>query len=469
MPPGRRSRTPSRIPQRAQEEILRRFIRNNSQTAFGREHGLAEIGTAEQFARRVPILDYDAIHPWIDRIRRGEQHVLTSEAVSRLVPTSGSRAARKLIPYTASMQRELNRAIGPWIFDLHRRHPRALLGPSYWSISPLALHKPDVAEDSAVPIGFDEDAAYLGSWRKIIVDSVMAVPSAVRSIVSIENWRYVTALLLLRRRSLRLISVWHPSFLELLLGAMRCHWGSLVRDIAEGTCAATRHLPPASFEWVIARPDPRRADELRKPGPAGSDGLWPLLEVLSCWADGHAAGAAAEMARALPSVPIQPKGLLATEGVISIPFAGQHPRAIRSHFLEFEDDSGNISMASDLQSGLAYEVILTNAGGLCRYRLNDRSKSMGWWAGLLRFASSADQVSCPTAWERRSPRALPLTCFVICFGTRFADRRSPCWRRTSTEKVVAIHSISMRKDRMNSSRRSTLFFLQTRNMHIAAI
>jgi hypothetical protein len=201
-------------PRRAQEEILRRIIRDNSRTAFGREYGLAEIRTPEQFARRLPVLNYDELQPWIDRIRRGEQRVLTFEAVRRLVPTSGSSAARKLIPYTASMHRELNRAIGPWIFDLFLRHPRALLGPSYWSISPLAQDKSDVAEDSAVPIGFDDDAAYLGAWRKVIVDAAMAVPGALRNIALLEDWQYVTALMLLRRRSLSLISVWHPSFLE---------------------------------------------------------------------------------------------------------------------------------------------------------------------------------------------------------------------------------------------------------------
>ncbi len=382
-------------PRRAQEEVLRRIIRNNSRTAFGREYGLDEISTPEQFARRLPVLNYDEMQPWIDRIRQGEQRVLTVEPVRHLVPTSGSSAARKLVPYTASMHRELNRAIGPWIFDLYLRHPRALLGPSYWSISPLTQERSDIAEDSAVPVGFDDDAAYLGAWRKVIVDAVMAVPAALGDIALIENWQYATALMLLRRRSLSLISVWHPSFLELLLGAMRRHWHCLVRDVADGTCAVMSLLPSSVVALMNARPDPRRADELRQSGPSAFDEVWPGLKVVSCWADGHAAPAAAELARSLPSVTVQPKGLLATEGIISIPFAGQHPLAIRSHFLEFEDDSGRVSMASDLQSGRAYNVILTNAGGLCRYRLNDRVEVAGMVGRTpsIRFVGRSGLVS----------------------------------------------------------------------------
>jgi hypothetical protein len=120
-----------------------------------------------------------------------------------------------------------------------------------------------------------------------------------------------------------------------------------------------------------------------------------MLKVLSCWADGHAAAGAAEIARSLTSVLVQPKGLLATEGVISIPFAGSHPLAIRSHFLEFEDDSGRVSLASDLQSGGGYKVILTNAGGLCRYRLNDRVEVNGMVGRTpsIRFVGKAGLVS----------------------------------------------------------------------------
>jgi hypothetical protein len=144
-----------------------------------------------------------------------------------------------------------------------------------------------------------------------------------------------------------------------------------------------------------ARPDPRRADEMRHSGPSAFDYLWPGLKLLSCWADGNAASAAAELTRSLPSITLQPKGLLATEGVISIPFAGQHPLAIRSHFVEFEDDSGRVSTASDLQTGCAYKVILTNGGGLCRYRLDDRVEVTGMVGQTpsIRFVGRSGLVS----------------------------------------------------------------------------
>ena len=53
-------------PRLAQEEVLRRILTRNRATAFGREHGFRQIGSAAEFARRVPVRDYEGHRPWID-------------------------------------------------------------------------------------------------------------------------------------------------------------------------------------------------------------------------------------------------------------------------------------------------------------------------------------------------------------------------------------------------------------------
>src|SRR5207249_3666086 len=127
-----------------------------------------------------PLRDYDALSPWIDRIAAGERCVLTAEPVIRLMPTTGSTAARKLIPYTRSLQREFNRAIGPWIVDLYREDRSLACGCAYWSISPVT--RPEMQRESGPPVGFEEDSAYLGGVRKRLIDAVMAVPGEVQHI-----------------------------------------------------------------------------------------------------------------------------------------------------------------------------------------------------------------------------------------------------------------------------------------------
>ena len=356
-------------PAETQADVLRRLLARNADSAYGRAHGCAKIRSYEQFRARVPIVDYDDLAPWIARIVRGEKSVLTRAPVTRLVPTSGSTGGRKLIPYTASFQRELNRAIGPWMVDLCRQHPSVPLGPAYWSISPAL---PAANEPSAVPIGFEDDSAYLGGVQRRLAESTFAAPSA-----------------------LRLVSVWHPSFFTLLLDALPTRWEELLGDVEKGGCQRAAALPHEVRRAVAAPAQPLRARELRRAGPSDESALWPRLRVVSCWGDAQAALPLADLQRRLPGVALQSKGLLATEAFVSIPFRGRHPLAIASHFFEFENERGEVRRAHELRTGESYAVIVTTGGGLWRYRLGDLVEVDGFAGATpsLRFLGRGANVA----------------------------------------------------------------------------
>ncbi|MGV3531779.1 MAG: GH3 auxin-responsive promoter family protein [Chthoniobacteraceae bacterium] len=392
LPAWRRYRRALCDPAGTQARILRNLLAANAASAYGREYRFQEIRSWEQFRERVPVVDYDDLQTWIQRIMRGEDAVLTQAPVTRLIPTSGSSGARKLIPFTAALQREFNAAIGPWMVDLALAHPTVPLGPSYWSISPAL---PDSGEESAVPIGFDDDSGYLGGIRRRLVESTLAVPSTLRLISDTDDFRYLTLLCLLRSPELSLISIWHPSFLTVLLDALPAMWDELMHDIASGGCRRAAALPPEVRRGLQAPPDPRRAHTLRQSDPADLRTLWPALRVVSCWGDGQAAGPLADLQRRLPHAFIQTKGLLATEAFITIPFRSRHPVAITSHFYEFADPSGKIHLTHELRSGETYSVIVTTAGGLWRYSLGDLVEVDGFVEGTpsLRFLGRGNRVS----------------------------------------------------------------------------
>lgn len=383
-------------PARVQRALLRRYLTTNAQTAFGRAHGFASIRTAEEYRERVPLASWEDVAPWVERIAAGEARVLTRSAVKNLELTSGSSAAAKLIPYTAELQREIRRAVAPWIVDLYARRPRIARGTAYWSITPLALEEEHTT--GPVPVGFEEDAEYLGGFWSRLADATLAVPGAVRHIRDPDVFRYVTLLFLLRRRDLSLISVWHPSFLNLLIGALPGFWNSLLRDIERGTLTPLGSIPEPVRRELTARlaARPLRAAELRRASPNAPTRLWPRLGLISCWGDAHAALSMAELARVFPGVEIQPKGLLATEGFVTIPFAGAWPLAIRSHFFEFLPENGGAPrFAWELEDGGVYSVVLTTGGGLYRYGLQDRVRVEGFVERTpsLRFLGKEGHVS----------------------------------------------------------------------------
>ena len=382
-------------PAHVQERILSCYLRDNADTEYGRLHGFHRIRSMAEYQATVPLTTYDDYAGFVDRIADGEQAVLTRAPVTRLLPSSGSTAAAKLIPYTSTLQGEFNRAIAPWVFDLYSSRPGLLAGTAYWSITP-AGRTPTRAR-SALPTDFEQDSAYLGGFLQHLVAAVMAVPADLRHVQDIEAFRYVTLLFLLRASDLRLISVWHPSFLMLLLAAMEIHWEKLVEDVHYGGLRPPGALPEGVMKRLRSLLPPRatRAGQLRGLGPTLPTCIWPKLALISCWGDGHARYHLGEVERAFPGIPIQPKGLIATEAFVTLPLAGWTPLAVRSHFFEFLDDSGNALPAHEIVREQSYRVVVTTGGGLYRYQLNDRVVVVGFLGRTpcLRFVAKEDHVS----------------------------------------------------------------------------
>jgi hypothetical protein len=94
---------------------------------------------------------------------------------------------------------------------------------------------------------------------------------------------------------------------------------------------------------------------------------------------------------------MQPKGLLATEAMVSLPWLGASGSvlALTSHFLEFIDERGDLFFAHELRDGVCYEVVVTTAGGLYRYQLHDQVEVVGRVAATpcIRFMGKTDRVS----------------------------------------------------------------------------
>jgi hypothetical protein len=369
--PGERAfRKALRDPQACQERLLRQYLHQNADTAFGKQHGFISIRSVTEYQERIPLSDYNGHAPWFDRAAAGETGVLTRDPVRHFALSSGSTRAAKQIPYTSTLQEEFRRAVAPWMVDLFRTRPDLALGPAYWSISPVAREA--TRTSGGIPVGFEEDSAYLGGLWKRLVDGMMAVPSSVRHIRDLETFRHATAIHLLRCRELRILSVWHPSFLDLLLESMEENWDGLLHDIGGG-----------------------RAAELSRLGPRDYAGIWPRLGLVSCWGDGHAAMHLEALRRRFPGVTVQPKGLIATEAFVTLPYAGRMPVAVRSHFFEFLDEAGVPRLVHQLEQGREYSVVVTTGGGLYRYRLEDRVAVTGFLDATpsLRFLGKEDHVS----------------------------------------------------------------------------
>ena len=377
---------------RTQERILKRTLRNNRDTWYGRRYGFASIQSTTDFQRRVPRVGYDELRDTIDRIASGESAVLTRDPVTVLEPTGGSSQAEKLIPYNAALQKQFQRAIAAWVYDLMHGLPAVRKGRAYWSISPLA--QPTRFTNGGIPVGFDDDRDYLSGWQRAAVSRLLVMPAAVRHLRSIENARYLTALHLLASETLSLMSVWSPTWLTALLADVPNWADAIAEDLRRGHVRLPHPQRETRTPAMPIVADTRRAEQLKRIfAEANSTAewaaqCWPGLALVSCWGDASSALYLGQLRNQLSHALIQPKGLLATEGVVSIPLLSKQSSgsvlAIRSHFLEFadadatSDSNGPVFLADELQLGRRYRVLLTNGGGLYRYDLGDEIEVVGF-------------------------------------------------------------------------------------------
>jgi GH3 auxin-responsive promoter len=391
-----------------QSSLLLRIVQRNRDTWFGRRHCFAGIRSVRDFQNAVPLSDYEDFRAPIGRIADGERNVLTAETVRLLEPTGGSSTGEKLIPYTASLQKSFQRALRTWIWDLYSRRPAVRRGRAYWSISPISQIERRTKAD--IPIGFDDDAAYLGHFARRIARKMIVAPRELARCPSVAAAQYATLFFLLRASDLRLISVWSPTFLIELLKLMHSRWNDLCDDVSRGQITATESADDDPVTHQRYQPLPSRAVFLRRVFRNHDDiaqcaaSIWPSLAIVSCWADGPSLVHANDLRRYLPHVEIQPKGLLATEAFVTVPlFALPAPSlAIRSHFFEFlplnagrYDESTRPLLAHELTKGFRYRVVVTTEGGLYRYQLHDEVEVVGfsWQAPLLCFLGKTNETS----------------------------------------------------------------------------
>ncbi len=83
-----------------QEQMLSRLIKSAAKTDFGKDHAFEEIKTHEDFVQHVPIRDYEAFRPYIDKIKEGRHNVLWKGQPIYFAKTSGTTSGVKYIPIT---------------------------------------------------------------------------------------------------------------------------------------------------------------------------------------------------------------------------------------------------------------------------------------------------------------------------------------------------------------------------------
>ncbi|MCD0488544.1 GH3 auxin-responsive promoter family protein [Pedobacter sp. MC2016-14] len=82
----------------AQQETLLQLVNDAASTAFGKDHQFEQIRNYEDFKQRVPVRDYEALRPYIERVIAGEADVMWKGKPAYFAKTSGTTSGAKYIP-----------------------------------------------------------------------------------------------------------------------------------------------------------------------------------------------------------------------------------------------------------------------------------------------------------------------------------------------------------------------------------
>ena len=98
-------------PVSSQKKTLEKLIASGSKTLFGKDHNFNRISDPMDFAKQVPVRDYEGLRSYIDRIVSGEEDVVWPGKPIYFSKTSGTTSGAKYIPITKeSMPTHINSA-----------------------------------------------------------------------------------------------------------------------------------------------------------------------------------------------------------------------------------------------------------------------------------------------------------------------------------------------------------------------
>lgn len=389
-------------PADTQAGVLRALLDASADTAFGRDHGFARLRTPADYARSVPVRDYEALRPYVRRLLDGEPGILTAEAPLALATTSGTTGEPKFIPVTATSARQSAALMRLWTVHALRDHAGLLDRQILTLVGP--------AVEGTTPGGLPYGAMTGMTYQRLpwLVRRRHALPYAVALIRDHETRYFVAARLAL---GYAVSSVGTPNASTLLRLAETAgrRAEELIRAVRDGVLGVADPAPSegtgvsgAELRAALRaglRPDRRRAAELSR--VAGRHGrlvlgeCWPQLALVACWLGGSAGVQARHLEAHFPGVARRDLGLVASEGRLTLPFEDDSAAgvpAVHTTFFEFiaeeeiDQPSPRTWLVHELQDGRRYHVLVTGANGLYRYDLNDVVEVQGFHGRTPRVA-----------------------------------------------------------------------------------
>jgi hypothetical protein len=408
-------------PAAVQRRVLADIITRQTNTAFGMDHDFPVVDTVAAFRKAVPVAPYEAIARYVEREANGERGALIAppDRVRLFALTSGTTAARKLIPVTDAYLAAYRRGWNMWGARAYRDHRGR--GLFLRALVQMVGDPDEYRTPAGIPCG--NLTGFTAINQKWFIKRLYAVPPECGKIPD-PTARYHVALRFALPRDCALFLAANPSTLVALGRTLDARKESLLRDVHDGTLDRGLALPADTRRVLEARlrPNPDRARQLtavaERLGRLYPQDVWPPeLSLVGTWTGGSMGPYLRQVPTYFGRPVVRDLGLLASEGRMTIPLANDTPAGVLdiwSHYFEFvpeaeaESPSPTVLGAHELEDGKSYFLVPTTQAGLYRYQLSDLVRVRGFLGRtpLVEFLGKGRRFANLTGEKLSEPQVL---------------------------------------------------------------
>ncbi|MFD8382484.1 GH3 auxin-responsive promoter family protein [Streptomyces sp. NPDC059679] len=422
-------------PAARQRGVLTDLLTFNAGTAYGKAHGFDRLRTLDDLRKAVPVQDYTALSPWIERMAEGEPNVLTADQPAVFFTSSGSTGAHKKIPVTP-------------------RFMHTTFFPFYYAAwAPMAEHFPDVLTrpDAVLNLKHDPVVApattasgrpHVGAsqvdFGKMFGEHLSAEPGTAAPWatlpVPVAPDDHVEKMYLRLRMAVesdvRCVIGINPAMVAAVPYQLRLWWPRIVKDVRDGTLGG----------HPFRSPNPERAAELERLaayfGTVRPAHIWPNMRLLFCWTTGLASLYLPRLREEFgPSVTALPAPVAASEGPVGVAL-DRHPTAgslvVTASVYEFVDADRDLGpdvetlAPHELEPGREYHAIYSHVGGLYRYAGGDVVRVVDTVDGVPRVSYAGRKNRSDVAGERLRDAQVVRALQSALGGAGLAVRNAAC-------------------------------------------
>ncbi|MCD8249238.1 MAG: GH3 auxin-responsive promoter family protein [Lachnospiraceae bacterium] len=364
-------------------ENLRKLMKDNQNTEYGRAHHFSEVETAEDYRRLVPVTDYSDYADYVERMRAGEQNLLTVYPLQHFVTTSGSAGKQKWIPLS---DEALSRALVPLWYACHGRTPGIDAG-RHLVMSVFRTETGEPEPETLLSVALYR--ALYERWTNALERSILGGEELLFS-RGIGDVPYTKLWLAFSSPDMTGIQSIFLYDALLFFRYFEENWENVLLDVQSRRIPEEIPLGREERRALLALPVPDEAwfERVRRECEAGFSGivkrLWKKFQWISGIGDSAFVAQEAVLRDYLGDVPIHYFSYTASECFIAVAMEPERreyvliPRAGYFEFLPFGAEDSCARTISELTIGEEYELLVTNFSGLYRYRLGDVVRVTGF-------------------------------------------------------------------------------------------